>query len=79
LFGPETPVLYGPIGKAHHIFFKDLACSPCINVNNSKTARCRRGQPECLAGITVAEVLEAIGSSASAKPSRGVAPQHTGG
>ena len=31
LFGPETPVLYGPLGPdAVHLFAK-LACSPCLS------------------------------------------------
>ncbi|MBI5115704.1 glycosyltransferase family 9 protein [Candidatus Poribacteria bacterium] len=59
-FGPETPVLYGPVGSGHRIFFKNLSCSPCINVHNAKTARCRHGHSDCLTRITVEEVLEAI-------------------
>ncbi|GAB4339722.1 MAG: glycosyltransferase family 9 protein [Candidatus Abyssubacteria bacterium] len=59
-FGPETPVLYGPQGDGHHVFFRNISCSPCINVHNTKTVRCRRGHPECLARITVEDVLDAV-------------------
>ncbi len=59
-FGPETPVLYGPVGSGHRIFFKNLSCSPCINVHNAKTARCRHGHSDCLTRVTVEEVLDAI-------------------
>jgi len=59
-FGPETPVLYGPPGDNHRIFFKNISCSPCINVHNAKTARCRHGHSDCLARISVAEVLDAV-------------------
>lgn len=61
-FGPETPVLYGPVGNDHRVFFKGLSCSPCINVHNAKTARCRHGQSDCLTRITVDEVLEVVSS-----------------
>ncbi|UCD58429.1 MAG: glycosyltransferase family 9 protein [Candidatus Hydrogenedentota bacterium] len=62
-FGPETPVLYGPLGSKHHVFFKNISCSPCINVHNAKTARCRHGHSDCLARITIDEVLEAVETS----------------
>jgi len=61
-FGPETPVLYGPSTKSHHVFYKNISCSPCINVHNTKTARCRHGHPDCLELIGVDEVLEAVES-----------------
>jgi ADP-heptose:LPS heptosyltransferase len=35
-FGPETPALYGPQGDAHTVLYKNLPCSPCLNVYNSK-------------------------------------------
>jgi ADP-heptose:LPS heptosyltransferase len=39
-FGPETPYLYGPQGKKHHVFYSDIFCSPCLNIFNSKLADC---------------------------------------
>ncbi len=35
-FGPETPVLYGPRGGAHTVLYKNIPCSPCLDVYNSK-------------------------------------------
>jgi ADP-heptose:LPS heptosyltransferase len=58
-FGPETPLLYGPIGKRHTVFFKDLYCSPCLNVYNVKTALCN-GDNKCMQSITVDEVFAEI-------------------
>ncbi|MFH0839253.1 MAG: glycosyltransferase family 9 protein [Candidatus Omnitrophota bacterium] len=63
LFGPETPVLYGPVGDNHLVFYKNLYCSPCLNVYNMKTAmygdkRCFEGKNICMQAITVEEVLE---------------------
>ncbi len=55
-FGPETPLLYGPLGKNHTVFFKELYCSPCLNVYNVKTAFCD-GDNKCMQSITVDEVF----------------------
>jgi ADP-heptose:LPS heptosyltransferase len=64
LFGPETPVLYAPPQNGRHIvFFKNIDCSPCINVHNGKLMKCCRTRPECLESITVAEVVRAIRGS----------------
>tara|TARA_B100000315_G_scaffold260561_1_gene322952 strand:+ start:4435 stop:5547 length:1113 start_codon:yes stop_codon:yes gene_type:complete len=57
-FGPETPYLYGPIGKIHHVFYDDLFCSPCINIYNSKMSRCKDNI--CLKSITPDTVIELV-------------------
>jgi lipopolysaccharide heptosyltransferase II len=59
-FGPETPVLYGPLGNMHRFFFKNISCSPCINIHKAKTVRCRHGNSDCLARISVEEVVSAV-------------------
>ncbi|MFH1622510.1 MAG: glycosyltransferase family 9 protein [Candidatus Omnitrophota bacterium] len=64
-FGPETPVLYGPIGEEHLVFYKNLYCSPCLNVYNVKTAmygekRCFEGENKCIQSISPEEVSKAI-------------------
>ena len=64
-FGPETPVLYGPRGNNHAVFYKGLYCSPCLNVYNVKTAmygnkRCFEGSNRCMHAISVGEVLERV-------------------
>jgi ADP-heptose:LPS heptosyltransferase len=61
-FGPETPIIYGPQGENHFVFYKCLYCSPCLNVYNVKTAmygnkRCLEGYNKCMHAITVGEVL----------------------
>lgn len=58
LFGPETPVMYGPLGDDCVGLWKPPACSPCINVHDNKRSTCIHGQPECLVGIAPAEVLD---------------------
>lgn len=57
-FGPETPFLYGPVGRRHSTFYKDLPCSPCLNVYNVKTSDCQDNR--CLKAITVEEVWEEV-------------------
>lgn len=57
LFGPETPVMYGPLGADCVGLWKPPACSPCINVHENKQSTCVHGRPECLVGISVDEVL----------------------
>lgn len=57
LFGPETPVMYGPIGARTTALWKPPVCSPCINVHENKVANCIHGRPECLVNIAVDDVL----------------------
>lgn len=62
LYGPNTPLLYGPWGKNSLWFYKKLACSPCITNYNAKLNRCRHpdGRGACMKKITVDEVFLAI-------------------
>jgi len=53
LFGPETPMMYEPIGRRARALYRPPACSPCINVHDNKLASCWRGRPECLLNLGV--------------------------
>ncbi len=57
-FGPETPYLYGPLNEGHHVFYKDLYCSPCLTIYNSKMHRCKNNI--CLKSIRPESVLRLI-------------------
>lgn len=59
LFGPETPVMYRPLGRRVRALYEPPVCSPCINVHNNKVATCVHGRPECLVNLTVDAVLGA--------------------
>ena len=59
-FGPETPIMYGPRGSGHTVFFKNIECSPCINVHDRKSVRCYWTHPKCMEAITVEEVWDII-------------------
>ncbi len=56
LFGPETPVLFRPLGNAK-VICAGLSCSPCVSANNQRRTRCTDNQ--CMQRISVAEVLAA--------------------
>jgi len=41
MFGPETPVIYKPLGKNITALFADLACSPCLSAFNDRNSACK--------------------------------------
>ncbi|CAM3606279.1 glycosyltransferase family 9 protein [Polynucleobacter brandtiae] len=55
LFGPETPALYGSVGKSIAIT-ANLACSPCVSAANHRKTPCHDNR--CMQAITVTQVLE---------------------
>lgn len=55
LFGPETPVLYGPLGRDAVHLFAHLACSPCLSALNHRSSPCQDNR--CLQEISVAQVF----------------------
>lgn len=58
LFGPETPVIYGPLSPRGHYLYRRLPCSPCLSAYNHRLTSCD-GDNQCLKQLSVAEVLEA--------------------
>lgn len=59
LFGPSEPGRYGPRGSPHRIIRVDLPCSPCGQVR-LPPERCRGKVPDCMDGIQVRAVAEAV-------------------
>jgi ADP-heptose:LPS heptosyltransferase len=57
LFGPETPLLYGPLSRRARVLQAGLACSPCVSILNHRMSPCTDNQ--CMQRITVEEVLAA--------------------
>lgn len=55
LFGPETPALYGSVGKSISIT-ANLACSPCVSAANHRKTPCHDNV--CMQAISVPQVLE---------------------
>lgn len=56
LFGPETPLLYRPLGGRCRIVSQGLFCSPCLSSFNYRNSACRDNR--CMKNITVGEVFE---------------------
>lgn len=56
LFGPETPLLYRPLGQACAVY-EGLPCSPCIRPANQRRSSCRDNR--CMQAIQVEDVLAA--------------------
>ena len=57
LFGPNTPVLYGPLSPGSRAFYAGLPCSPCLTTSNYRSSRCRIHT--CMAAIPTGEVVAA--------------------
>jgi ADP-heptose:LPS heptosyltransferase len=58
LFGPNTPVLYGPLAQGSRAFFVGFPCSPCLTTDNYRSSRCRLHT--CMAAIPTGEVATAL-------------------
>lgn len=56
LFGPETPLLYGPLGEHACCLHLALPCSPCLTAYNHRNSPCD-GDNQCLQRIAPAQVL----------------------
>ena len=57
-FGPETPLLYAPLGRYSLSFFSNYSCSPCLSAFNHRSTPCK--DPLCLKNITVNTVYDKI-------------------
>jgi ADP-heptose:LPS heptosyltransferase len=55
LFGPETPLLYAPLGGRTRAISAGLACSPCVNMLNHRFTPCNDNR--CMQSIGVENVF----------------------
>lgn len=62
IYGPNTPLLYGPWGERSIWCYKQLACSPCITNYNTKINKCKNpeGRGACMKNISADEVFSVI-------------------
>ncbi len=74
-FGPNTPLLYGPLSPGSRAFYAGLPCSPCITNENAKTSSCRL--PLCVKAIRAEDVADAAMELLSSKRPAG-AVHHRG-
>ena len=56
LFGPENPIIFGPMSPHAKVISLGLACSPCVSVFNQKKSSCTDNQ--CMKQITVEMVIQ---------------------
>ena len=59
LYGPESPMIYGHDGTRFIAVYKNLYCSPCLNVLDGKRGVCWYDN-ECMKTMTCSEVFEAV-------------------
>jgi ADP-heptose:LPS heptosyltransferase len=59
LFGPETPLLYGPTGRRVACLHQGIACSPCLTAYNHRNTPCD-GDNVCLKSISVDHVMAEV-------------------
>jgi ADP-heptose:LPS heptosyltransferase len=65
LFGPETPVVFGPLGPRSQAVSAGLACSPCVSAYNHRFSPCRYNA--CMHAISVDEVLVRVRAALAAR------------
>lgn len=58
-FGPETPVIYGPLGSDVSVFYADLYCSPCISLYKDKKINCAN-RNKCLKVFKTEEINQQV-------------------
>jgi heptosyltransferase-2 len=58
LFGPQSPVKFGPWSKKAKVIYKGLKCSPCRQKFFSECTPSPRQRPACMEAITVDEVFQ---------------------
>ena len=63
IFGPSDPVRYGPPDNDavwRRVVRQPVYCSPCNMIRRPPTECARATAPECIAGISVEQVLDAV-------------------
>ncbi len=60
IFGPQSPVKFGPYSKKAKILYKAFPCSPCKQKFFKECEPSERMTPKCVESITVGEVMESI-------------------
>jgi ADP-heptose:LPS heptosyltransferase len=66
LFGPETPDVFGPLGRNTHPLRADIACSPCVNPFNHRFSPCNDNV--CMSMIDVDQVYELVEARLESRP-----------
>jgi heptosyltransferase-2 len=59
IFGPQSPVKFGPWNRRATVIYSKFHCSPCRQKFFTECQPSPHGKPECIESITVAEVVAA--------------------
>lgn len=62
LFGPTDPAHYGPFLPSSIVLRRDVPCGPCYDMRSPADCKRPDRRPLCMWGITVDEVIRALGS-----------------
>ena len=62
IFGPQSPVKFGPWGKSCRVVYSEFPCSPCKQKFFTECKPSPRGKPECVESIAVQRVMDEIGT-----------------
>ena len=65
LFGPNLPIRFGPLNKKSRAIYKQMPCSPCINVHKGQVPECMHGETsrdyqKCMKEIKIKDVLKYV-------------------
>ena len=66
LFGPDTPLLFAPLGGKCYQLYANTACSPCVSPYNNKDTSCAKSSL-CMKSIAPAQVIKAAECQLGAK------------
>ncbi len=58
LFGPQSPVKFGPWNSRAKVIYKGMKCSPCRQKFFTECAPSSRMRPPCMEAITIDEVFQ---------------------
>ena len=59
IFGPQSPVKFGPWSKQATVIYSQFPCSPCRQKFFTECQPSPHGKPECIESITLASVVAA--------------------
>lgn len=60
VFGPQSPVKFGPWGEKCRVVYSSFPCSPCRQKFFTECDAAKSGKPECVDAITVEQVFTAL-------------------
>lgn len=63
LFGPQTPIKFGPWSKRATVIYKKMPCSPCRQKFFEECSPSPRLKPICMESITVEDVFRAAAAA----------------